>query len=47
LSTLAVVEADHVRAAGDQRLRASKPRAAEAEHRDFLAGEGGDGDHGA
>ena len=41
----AVVPADHVGAAGQQRARARQPRAAEAEHRDFLSGEGGDGDH--
>ena len=41
----AVVPADHVGAAGEQRAGADQPGAAEAEHRDLLAGETGDGDH--
>ena len=40
-----VVPADHVGAAGEQRAGADQPGAAEAEHRDLLAGETGDGDH--
>ena len=40
-----VVAGDHFGAAGLQRMAARKPRAAEAEHRDRLAGKGGDGDH--
>ncbi len=41
----AVVAGDHFRAAGPERVTARKARAAEAEHRNRLAGEGGDGDH--
>ena len=41
-----VVARNHFSAAGLQRVAACKTRAAEAEHRDRLAGEGGDGDHG-
>ncbi len=40
-----VVAGDHFRAARPQGVTACEPGAAEAEHRDRLAGEGGDGDH--
>ena len=40
-----VVAADHLGAAGQQRAGAHEPRAAEPEHGDLLAGEGGDRDH--
>ena len=42
----AVVPADHVGAAGQERARAREPGAAEAEHGDLPAGETGDGNHG-
>ena len=41
----AVVPADDVGAAGEQRAGADQPGAAEAEHGDFLSGEAGDRDH--
>ena len=41
-----VVAGDHLGAARLQRVAARKPGAAEAEHRNRLAREGGDGDHG-
>ena len=41
----AVVAGDHVRSARLQGVAARQPRAAEAEHRDRLAGEGCDRDH--
>ena len=40
-----VVEADHVRAARQQRARARKAGGAQPEHRDLLPREGGDRDH--
>ena len=40
-----VVGAQHMRAAGDERLRGGKARPAEAEHGDTLAAEGLGGDH--
>ena len=41
-----VVGGDHFGAARFQRVATRKARATETEHRDRLAGEGGDGDHG-
>ena len=41
-----VIAGDHLRAARLQRMAARKPRASEAEHRDRLAREGSDGNHG-
>ena len=40
-----VIEGDDIGAAGRERAAGGKPRAAEPEHRDPLAGEGGDGNH--
>ncbi len=44
-AVLAVVPAHHVGPAGGERAGGDHPGAAEAEHGDFFAGEGGDGDH--